>query len=233
MEKASWRVFGVELAVLLSIAVAVTLPFTLLIYPALGLPGIAPVPVRTAVLLFVVWWLIRRQGEGWADFGLRRPENLGRIALITVGLLLGKLFIIQPLSDMIRSFLALSPPDYSFFAHIQGNVPALVLWLVIAWGVGGFGEEMLMRGYLMNRISRLFGGTGWAWTLAVVSQALLFGVAHTYVGLTGIVGAGFTALTFGLFYLLAGRNLWPVIIVHGLWDTLGVILIYLNGIPST
>lgn len=233
MREISWRIFGLELAVLLPVAAVVMALFALLIYPALGLPRIAPVPARTAVLVLVVWWLIKRRGEGWSDFGLRRPNSVWRIALITVGLFLFKLFIVQPLSDLIRDLLALNAPDYSFFEHIHGNVPALLLWIIMAWAIGGFAEEMLMRGYLMNRISLLLGGTAWAWTIAVVSQAVLFGIAHAYVGLTGIVGAGLGALTFGGFYLLSGKNLWPVILVHGLWDTLAITLVYLYGAPTT
>ena len=90
-----------------------------------------------------------------------------------------------------------------------------------------------MRGYLMGRISSLLGGTKAAWVVAVVGQAALFGLAHTYLGLSGGVSAGFSALTNGVFFLVAGRNLWPVVWVHGMWDSLVLILFYLNGAPTT
>ena len=47
--------------------------------------------------------------------------------------------------------------------------------------------------------------------------------------LSSAIGAAF----FGLKFLLSGRNLWPVIVVHATWDTLGFVLIYLTGAPST
>ena len=233
MQAISWKQFGRELAVLLPVAALITWITKAFVYPALGLSASGPVPIRTVVLVVLVWWLIRDRGESWADFGLRRPRSLWVIAAITVGLLIGKLFVVQPLSDMLRTALDLGPADYTFFNHIHGNAPALAFWLLVAWVVAGFGEEMLMRGYLMGRISSLLGGTSVAWVVAVVAQAALFGLAHTYLGLSGGVSALFSALTNGVFFLVARRNLWPVVLVHGMWDSLAVTLIYLNGAPTT
>ena len=47
------------------------------------------------------------------------------------------------------------------------------------------------------------------------------------------MSAGFSALTNGVFFLLSGRNLWPVILVHGMWDSAVATLLELNGVPST
>ncbi|HEY4997886.1 MAG TPA: hypothetical protein VII36_02025 [Usitatibacter sp.] len=30
------------------------------------------------------------------------------------------------------------------------------------------------------------------------------------------------AMAHGLFYVLLGRNLWPLIVVHGVWNTVGM-----------
>jgi len=233
MQAISWKQFGHELAVLLPVAALVTWITKAFVYPALGLVASGPVPVRTLVLVALVWWLIRGRGESWAVFGLSRPKSLWVTGGITVGLLFGKLFVVQRLSDMLSKALNLGPSDYTFFNHLQGNAPALALWLLVAWVVAAFGEEMLMRGYLMGRISSVLGGTKAAWVVAVVGQAALFGLLHTYLGLSGGVSAGFSALTNGVFFLLSGRNLWPVILVHGMWDSAAVTLLYLNGVPST
>jgi len=44
---------------------------------------------------------------------------------------------------------------------------------------------------------------------------------------------GIGALFSGVFFLIAGRNLWALILAHGIWDTAVVTLIYLTGTPST
>ena len=79
----------------------------------------------------------------------------------------------------------------------------------------------------MTTVSSALTGTG------LPDQAALFGLLHTYLGLSGGVSAGFSALTNGVFFLLSGRNLWPVILVHGMWDSAVATLLELNGVPST
>jgi membrane protease YdiL (CAAX protease family) len=62
---------------------------------------------------------------------------------------------------------------------------------------------------------------------------MLFGLGHFYAGPGVALMVGFGALFSGVYFLIAGRNLWALILAHGIWDTLGITLIYLNGTPST
>ena len=229
----SWTSFARELAVLVPVGAAVWLAFSHIIHPALGLPSLAPVPARTLVVVLVVWWLLRRNGESWAGFGLCRPASIQLAVLLTVAFLAAKLWLVQPASDLVATALELPKSDHSFFDHIYGNPWALAGWLPVAWGVGGFADEIVFRGYLKNPVAPVLGHGTRGWFLAAFAQARLFGLGHAYLGSAGIISAAFTALAFAAFYLLAGRNLWPVIIVHGTWDTGAVTLIYLYGVPST
>ncbi len=229
----TWRLFARELGVLLGFGLVMTAVFAGVVYPALGLPATGPEPLRTVGFLVLITIMLHRRGERWSDFGLVRWPSWWTLAAMSVALLAVKLFILQPVSDAIRVGLQLPAPDHAFFAHIEGSLPALALWLVIAWLVGGFAEELVFRGYLMNRIGMLLGGRRVGWVIAVTVQALIFGLGHAYVGLTGAVSGTLTALVYGAFVLLAKRRLWPVILVHGLWDSLGVILLYLHGTPGS
>lgn len=96
-----------------------------------------------------------------------------------------------------------------------------------------FAEEFIFRGYLMKRVSDVLGGRAVGWATALVAQAALFGAMHFYLGGAGIISATFTAFFFGLFFLMARRSLWPLVLVHGAWDSLAFVLIYLRGVPST
>jgi membrane protease YdiL (CAAX protease family) len=111
-------------------------------------------------------------------------------------------------------------------AYIRGNTPAFLLWLTIGWVVGGFIEECLFRGYITDRVATLLGNGAFAIAVAVVAQALLFGSMHLYQGAFGALSATMFALVNGVFYVLAGRNLWPLIVVHGLWNTVGIWGVY-------
>jgi membrane protease YdiL (CAAX protease family) len=66
------------------------------------------------------------------------------------------------------------------------------------------------------------------WTAALVLSSAIFGSAHYYQGLTGIINAGTIGLLIGILYLFTGRNLWAVILCHGLVDIIFFIIVYLN-----
>jgi membrane protease YdiL (CAAX protease family) len=61
--------------------------------------------------------------------------------------------------------------------------------------------------------------------LAVVLQALLFGLSHYKQGQTGVLLACVVGLVCGIFYA-RGCNLWPLIVCHGLLDTLSLVGLY-------
>ncbi len=63
----------------------------------------------------------------------------------------------------------------------------------------------------------------------VVAQAALFATLHLYQGTFGFVTAGLFALLFGVAYLATGRNLWPLIVAHGTWNSIGIKNVYLSA----
>jgi membrane protease YdiL (CAAX protease family) len=59
-----------------------------------------------------------------------------------------ELFISQPL--LIR--LTGEPPDLSLFQSLTGNVMLLLILLALAWTLAALGEELVWRGYILNRV---------------------------------------------------------------------------------
>lgn len=212
--------------------------FTEIVYPAWGLEGDAPVPARTIIAVLLIALFLRTSGMKFSDIGFLRPSRIWVIVLLAILLLGLKLTVFQEVVIFLTKNLKAEESDYAFFQHLRGNELALAAWLTIAWTTAAFGEEIFFRGYLIQRITALFGGTTLAVWAGVIGQSLLFGIGHAYQGPVGIVGATMSAFLFGSFYILSspltgGRNLWPLIIAHGIWDTLGITLIYLNGTPNT
>jgi membrane protease YdiL (CAAX protease family) len=121
--------------------------------------------------------------------------------------------------------LGAPPVDVDLVADfIEGDLGNYLLFLIpIGWGTAAFGEELLVRGFLLARFSALVG-TAWG----VVLQAGLFTLGHAYQGVTGMVNIFAVGLILGVVTLRAGGNLWPAIVAHGLIDTLGLTLIYLG-----
>ena len=62
----------------------------------------------------------------------------------------------------------------------------------------GFGEETLFRGYLFERLGRLFGAGVWAKVSIVLLTSVLFALAHyPEQGLPGVQQAMVVGLVFG------------------------------------
>jgi len=82
--------------------------------------------------------------------------------------------------------------------------------------------------FLLNAVARVVGHGCVGLGVGVVSQAALFGLLHLYQGSLGFIMAGLFALLYGVAYLVTGRNLWPLVLVHGTWNTVGIVNVYLT-----
>ena len=187
---------------------------------------------KTLYLLALGWISLRLRGLGWKDVGLRLYRTWSRT--IAIGILCGlgiealELFITQPL--LVR--LTHRMPDLSDFAGLKWNWKLLPLALLLTWTLAAFGEEMVFRGYLMNRVADLFGRKRFAWILSLVLVSVIFGFAHLYQGTTGVIENGIDGLLLGLIYLRCDRKLSVPIIAHGVTDTVDFLLIFIGKYPG-
>ena len=197
-------------------------------------------PVSLLASLAMVTLCLKSGKERWSSIGLKRPKSIARMLLWTLVIFvvtMGLGFVIEAAVSAFTSNASTPSPgvDERYqdrFAHLPGNLSAYLQWLAIAWIVGGFTEELLFRGFLISRFERLLAHTSFAVVLAVLLQAVLFGQQHFYYqGLPGALATGLIALVSGAFYILLKRNIWPLILSHGLANTLGLTLIYLGVIP--
>jgi membrane protease YdiL (CAAX protease family) len=196
-----------------------------------GLVGIIPFS-STPFLLFFGWLMMWLRGVGWRSLGLRRPTSWRNTLLLGVAVGVGyqyfSLYVLEPLIARVTGNL----PDVSQFAPLVGNTFFLVLSLIVSWTLAAFGEELVFRGYLMNRVADLVGSNRWGWLLSLIVASILFGITHLYQGMSGIIVITLHGLLLGTLYLATGRNLWVPIIAHGLNDTVGFLLIYLGKYPG-
>jgi len=196
-----------------------------LIYPALAVPDYAPLIPRPVTGFLVAWFVLQWRGQPWSSVGLRIPASWPRTIAIAVLLYLCDYAVSRWIVPEIAA-LVHPVPRPSFLAYIQGNVVGLVTWLAIGWIVGGLCEECLFRGFLLDRVEKLLGGGAIAIGVAIVAQSILFGSLHLYAGTFAFIHASLFALTHGICYVLGGRNLAPLILVHGLWDSVGIWGVY-------
>jgi len=110
---------------------------------------------------------------------------------------------------------------------IQGYA-GLLRWLGIIWTYAAFGEELVYRRYLLNRVADLGRQSPSALLLALLWSSALFGCAHWYQGAAGVVSAMVSGLAYGAAYLLTKKNLWTSICAHGISDSLALFATYLG-----
>jgi len=169
--------------------------------------------------------LVLLRGERLADVGLKRPESWTRTLIIGVGFA-AIVFVAIYLSEK-----AGFRRDLSKFKDVQGNLEVTVYGVLYAFIGAGFYEEFTFRGFLMQGLAMLFGGNRGAWIGACIVQGALFGAAHAYQNPLGIAITGTLGILMGLLVLASGRNLWAVIIGHGLFDASRFVLFYFEGPP--
>lgn len=195
------------------------------LYPALSVPANAPMILRPISGFLAAWLLLRRRGQRFASVGFVRPGSLWRALLAAVLLYLAQMAASEWVSPWLGQVLhANSQP--SFILYIRGKLVPFVGWLAIGWAVGAFAEELLFRGFLLRRVSQSAGGGALGFGLGVLGQALLFGALHLYGGPFAFVHATLFAVLSGCAFALAGQNLWPLILVHGVWNSIGLWGVY-------
>lgn len=178
--------------------------------------------------LLVVIGLLWLSGKNWSKLGMARPSSWRRT--VVIGLSAGlffvflKVFIIGP----IIIHLVHTRPNLQVFSSVHHNIVFFIGVLIGSWTAAAFAEEMVFRGYLMNRLADLFGYNFLGWTIALVVQAVVFGSIHSYQGLAGMLSAGSYGILVGLLYLSTKRNLWNCVIAHGLNDTIAFVFLFLG-----
>jgi uncharacterized protein len=161
----------------------------------------------------------------WADLGFRRPRSW--VATIVGGIAIGMLFKLV-MKALVIPLLG-GPGVNAHFAFIAGNTQQMISMVVASIIVAGFGEEIVYRGFMFERLWRAFGESRAATAAIVILTTVLFAVIHIpEQGPYGAAQAAFTGLVFATIYA-ATRNLWLPIVIHAAFDITAVMLIYFGA----
>ncbi len=147
------------------------------------------------------------------SIGLRRPGLVDALvalafaATIIVGLAALYLFVLPALHmDEMQAFDTLNA--------------APAWWLAISVVRAGVSEEIMFRGYPIERLKELTGNS----FIAALLPLALFSLAHVGPwGWSHLIIAGFGGAMFTLLYLWR-RNLWVNIVAHVLVDGIGLLV---------
>ena len=177
------------------------------------------------VLLVLASYSLWVRGLGGTTVGLARPASVCRTALQAMAVALAILVSVRLFIVLFATWVTGVPVDLSAVEPIRGVPLRLTVWLVHAWTLAAFGEEMVFRGNLLCRLADLVGDSRAGLTFALVISSAFFGWAHRYQGPAGMIATGLIGAILGLLYLCKG-NLWSVIACHAFVDTVALVAIY-------
>ena len=167
---------------------------------------------------------LRREGTGWSSLYAGSPLSMVRVFQWTLLTIISVWLVVQ-LASLALVKMGVPPANYDIFVFlIEDNLLNYLLFLgPVAWGSAAVGEELLARGFLLHRIEGLSNTA-----IAVILQAILFAAAHAYQGWMGVISIFLLAIIFGIVYIRCGRHLLPLILAHGIIDSISLTLVYLG-----
>lgn len=197
-----------EVLALFSLAMAVRVPFVFVLGMAFE---------KTAVVYLVVLTVVLVNNRNLGSFGFRSGNFIR-------SLLAGLSYYLVYGIGLYGTFFALVYVATGHLVIIGYDLfPSLFVFPFMTLCVG-VSEEGLFRGFIQTRLMRFHTRRK-----AIVVQALLFGIWHFVwhvspfdpIGMVMHVSGSFVfGLVFGQFYSVSG-NLVPLILAHGLVDTIG------------
>src|SRR5215471_13651711 len=177
--------------------------------------------VPIGAILALLWKRFSR--TPWRDIGYVRPQSW--TVIVVLGVLLGVAFKFL-MKAVVMPLLGADPMNHAYH-FLAGNRVALpsAVWLML---IAGFGEETLFRGFLFERLGKLFGGSTRAKILIVVITSAGFGLAHYQSqGLTGTEQATIVGLVYGAIFAKTGQ-IFTLMCAHAAFDLTALAMIYWN-----
>jgi len=159
------------------------------------------------------------------ELGLGVPVSwLSTFGFAIVGLLV--MLAYSPIADRLATRFFEEPPTLDAFESIQKSKANLIAGILAAWILGGFLEELIVRGIVLISVEAMLD----VWMtrplttiIAVLVAAVGAGLMHAYQSPRAMVIITQLSILFGILFVVSGYNLWAVILCHGLYDTIAFI----------
>ena len=173
-----------------------------------------------SAILVLVW--ARWSRTPWREIGYARPASW--IGSLAIGIVFGIAFKLL-MKAIVMPLLGADPINQAFH-YLVGNraaLPAAIFTMIVG---AGFGEETLFRGYLFERLGKIFGSGVWARASIVLLTSVAFGLAHySLQGVAGVEQATIVGLVFVTIFAVTGR-IWMLMAAHAAFDLTALAIIY-------
>ena len=178
--------------------------------------------IPIGAILALLW--ARRSHTPLAELGFVQP---GSWILTAVGGIAFGIAFKFLMKAIVMPLIGAAPVNqaYHYLAGNRAALPGAIYTMIVA---AGFGEEVVFRGFLYQRLRTLFGHGPAASAIIITITAAVFGLAHYFdQGLPGVEQAVITGIVFGTTFVIAGQ-IWIVMFAHAAFDLTAVAMIYLN-----
>ncbi|WP_444996084.1 lysostaphin resistance A-like protein [Aliikangiella sp. IMCC44359] len=178
--------------------------------------------------LLVATILMRLRNVSWQEIGLFKPTNYKKSLLATAFIFaftLLSIIIFQILKDILGLQITADTSNESAaskFGDLAGNWLLFFSIIPFIW-LQSMLEEVLDRGFLINWFEKALSSTWLATAIAVIAQAVIFSFRHSYDLSERSITVGLIGLAMGIGYVCFGRNLWPLIFVHCVLNTISML----------
>jgi membrane protease YdiL (CAAX protease family) len=173
-----------------------------------------------SAILVLIWAKI--SDTPWREIGYVRPRGWSKT--VTIGIVLGVALKFVMKAIIMPLFGA--PPINQAYHFVTGNpavIPVMIYTMIV---IAGFGEETFYRGWMFERLAKLFGQTVWAKIAIVVITSILFASVHyPEQGVPGVTQALVTGLIFGTIFAVTGQ-IFMLMIAHAAFDLTALWMIY-------
>ena len=177
------------------------------------------IAVPGSPLLVLLWSRLSR--TPWHEIGYVRPRSW--TATLLVGAIFGMVFKLV-MKSVVMPLLGADPINQAF--HFLAGNQALLPRATWAMLLAGVGEETVFRGFLFERLGKLFGSGAAAKIVIVLITSAFFAVGHYPAQrLAGTEQAAITGLVFGIIYATRGQ-LFMLMTAHAAFDLTALAIIY-------
>jgi membrane protease YdiL (CAAX protease family) len=195
--------------------------FAILLILFTGNISLGPIVLPVGGVLVMVW--VRLSRTPWREIGYVRPRNW--ITSVAIGLVFG-IALKFLMKAIVMPLLGADPINWAYHSW-AGNAALLpaAIWTCLA---AGWGEETAYRGYMFERLGKLFPPGVGSKVAIVLITSLWFALGHYFnQGLSGAEQATITGLVFGSAFALNGR-LFMLMCAHAAYDLTALAMIYWN-----
>ena len=187
--------------------------------------------VANVMMLIMVWLGMKIRGEKWEDFGLTLKfqgwKHIWKAFLWSLLVFVLAVFAFAIASVIMANISGMpEKADMSSYTYMKDNLPMFLLTLLGVLIISSFGEEVIYRAFLLNRITQMAVEPEQLMRAAIVISALVFGLVHFDWGPMGIVQTIFMGFVFAVAYFRLKKRLWILIMAHAYMDIILMLQMY-------